>query len=224
MPPPALVEVQNLVREVPGQRLLNHVQLAIRPGDRLAILGPTGSGKSLLLRAIALLDPAQEGSVTWQGNRIPRGDVPAFRSRVVYLHQRPVFTEGSVADNLRLPFSFRRHRGRRWNAAWTKAQLEILGRNESFLQQAAHDLSGGESQLVALLRALQLEPQVLLLDEPTAALDAATSATLQRIVHQWWAAAPNQRATVWVTHDEQQAPHVADRIFRMHQGELREVA
>src|SRR5687768_506301 len=94
-------------RAAAGAILLNGISLSIEPGERFAIVGPTGSGKTLLLRALSLLDAVDSGEVRFEGRTIPDAEVPAFRRRVVYLHQRPALIEGTVDDNLKLPWRFK---------------------------------------------------------------------------------------------------------------------
>jgi putative ABC transport system ATP-binding protein len=100
--------------------------------------------------------------------------------------------------------------------------LGKVDRDESFLRQRRDNLSGGEAQLVALVRALQLQPDVLLLDEPTAALDAESAAAAESLVLQWLAASPDERALVWSSHDAAQTDRVATRQLHMADGRLRE--
>ncbi len=185
--PHAILEARNIGRATAdGQNwLIRGISLAIRPGDRLALVGPSGSGKTVLLRALALLDPLDAGELLWRDRSVTRELVPQFRSRIVYLHQRPALIEGTVEDNLRYPFGFAVHKQRRYDGERIKLWLGMLGRTPDFLQKASRDLSGGELQITALLRAMQLEPDVLLLDEPTAALDHAATLAVQQCVEQW---------------------------------------
>jgi putative ABC transport system ATP-binding protein len=102
--------------------------------------------------------------------------------------------------------------------------LELLGQDVTFLEKSNDDLSGGEAQIVALLRAMQLKPSLLLLDEPTAALDAVATRAIETLVSRWLNDAKTLRATVWVTHDPEQRARVADRILWLEQGRLKENA
>ena len=99
--------------------------------------------------------------------------------------------------------------------------LALLDRNASFLDQPQRELSGGETQLVGFLRAIQLDPSILLLDEPTASLDHQTAIAVERLIDHWMAAGTGSRAFLWVTHDLGQAERVSNRTLQMKQGELR---
>lgn len=218
-----LLEARRLERRAGGRSLLADVSIEIHAGDRLAIVGPTGSGKTLLLRALAMLDPVDSGSILWQAREVHGHDVPTFRSRVIYLHQRPALTDGTVEAILRQPFLLKIHRGKRYDPAFIVARLATLGRDESFLARHVRDLSGGESQIVAMLRVMQLDPQVLLLDEPTSALDPQATEMVEQLVDSWTREQPAARATLWVTHSRQQAERIADRVLTMQNGSLQEV-
>lgn len=222
--PAPLLEAEHLARRHPNGAmwLLDDVSLAICPGDRLAISGPSGSGKTLLLRALAILDRTDRGTVRWQGVAVGGARVPRFRSHVIYLHQRPTLLGGTVEEAIRQPLRLAVHGGRRFAREETALRLRQLGRSEAFLEQPVSELSGGEMQLVALLRALQLDPQVLLLDEPTAALDPTTEQTVEQLLHHWLGAAAELRAWVWVTHGPDQARRVSSRRYTMHHGRLQE--
>jgi len=209
------------LRRLAGERvLLDGVSVSIQGGDRIAIVGPTGSGKTLMLRSLAKLDPLDAGEVHWQGTPVLGDDIPSFRSQVIYLHQRPALVEGTVEDNLRQPFTLRVHRDKRFNRERVAELLSSLDRDNSFLSQQQRDLSGGESQLTSLLRAIQLDPSILLLDEPTAALDAASSSMVETLVTRWFDEMPMARATVWVTHDHEQSQRVSTSVLQIREGKL----
>ena len=200
--------------------LIRDVNLVLNAGERVGILGPSGAGKTVLLRALARLDPIEPGSIRWQGRAIEGESVPSYRSQVIYLHQKPALLDGSVEENLRLPYTLKTHQARRFDADRILGHLARVGRDHRFLEKASRDLSGGESQIVGLLRAIQLDPAVLLLDEPTAALDSATARAVEKLLEDWRAAGPYPRAWVWVSHDREQAIRMTDRRLLLRAGVL----
>jgi putative ABC transport system ATP-binding protein len=217
-----LLTACELGRRKPGIEdwLFSGVCLELSAGDRLAIVGPSGAGKTVLLRALAMLDPIEEGSIRLRGREIPREAIPTYRSEVVYLHQRPALLDGSVATNLEHPYSLKVHRPKRFDRDRIVDLLGRLGRDEGFLDKSSRDLSGGEAQIVALLRAIQLEPTVLLLDEPTASLDHDAVRAIEALAGRWLEAELGDRAFVWVSHDLQQGRRVSTRSLTMHCGRL----
>jgi putative ABC transport system ATP-binding protein len=218
---PELITTRDLGRQSDDDGwLVRDVNLTLRGGDRVAVVGPTGSGKSVLLRALGCLDAIDQGDLRWQGRPIADTDVPRYRASTVYLHQRSAMFDGSVADNLRLPFSLHVHQDKKFDRDWAVAQLARLDRSAAFLDKNSRDLSGGEAQIVALLRVLGLAPTVLLLDEPTAALDALTTGHLETLVTDWFAEGNDARAFIWVTHEEAQARRVATATWQMRDGKL----
>lgn len=200
--------------------LLRGVSLELLLGDRLVISGPSGAGKTVLLRALALLDPLDVGTIHWNGGPLRCEAIPSFRSQVVYLHQRPALFEGSVAENLEHPYSLNVYGGRRFDRDRVVDLLKDLGRAEPFLDKLARDLSGGEGQILALLRAIQLDPTVLLLDEPTASLDRDTTRAIERLIDRWFTERPGARALIWISQDPGQARRVANRALWMQAGRL----
>lgn len=216
-----LLEAISISRMAQQTQLLNRVDLSLHGNQRVAIVGPSGSGKSVLLRALALLDPLSTGEIHWHGKPVIGEQIPAFRASVIYLHQRPALPDYSVLEILQQPFQLAVHQKRSFDPQWHNGKLRRLGRDASLLEKKQRTLSGGETQLVAFLRALQLEPQVLLLDEPTAALDPETSLQVEQLVADWMNAAKSQRATLWITHHPDQATRIADTVWHMAGGELR---
>lgn len=200
--------------------LIRGISLAVQPGDRLGVLGPSGAGKTVLLRALARLDPLDEGTIRSGGREVQGNAVPDYRRRVMYLHQRPALLEGSVEENLRYPFSLRVHCELSFDRGRAEMLLTRLGREPGFLAKNARDLSGGESQLVGLVRAIQLDPAVLLLDEPTASLDATATSAVEQVLEEWLAAAPDARALVWVSHNPDQARRRTGRRIHLRAGRL----
>lgn len=195
------------------ERLLwQDLELSLAPGERLAIAGPSGSGKTLLLRTLAALEPMQSGEIFFQGRPLVEWSMPVYRAHVVYLPQRPALLEGKVEAALRVPFHFQVRQRRPFPVDQARELLKMLGRDEAFLQQSTDRLSGGESQIVAMLRALLTAPDVLLLDEPTASLDPEAVATIEKLIANWLQEVPD-RACLWTSHDRQQLERNCDRVL-----------
>jgi putative ABC transport system ATP-binding protein len=205
-----------------GTTLLQPTGFALHGGDRVAISGPSGSGKSVFLRALALLDPLNGGSVCWHGKPVGRAAIPLYRRAIAYVRQRPAILDGTVEDNLRYPFSLRVYRGVRFDRAQAEALAAHAGRRADFLDRQASELSGGEAQIVALIRVLQLQPQALLLDEPTASLDPESALAGEALIRAWIDGGTAPRAWVWVSHDATQAARVGVRQLTMRDGVLSE--
>jgi putative ABC transport system ATP-binding protein len=193
-----------------GRRLLHGFSLALCPGEQVALVGPSGCGKTLLLRTIALLRDPERGSLKLGGKAPAELGYPAYRRRVAYVAQRPVLFSGSVEDNLRRPFRYASVAAE-YPAAEVGAFLERLGIDDSELPAEARDLSEGQKQRVALVRALATSPEVLLLDEPTSGLDAASAKAVERLLAE--RVREGRCAVLWVTHDRDQAERACDRII-----------
>jgi len=220
-----IVEAQDISRRdaLRGQILLQPTCFALQAGDRVAITGPSGSGKSVFLRALALLDPLDGGRIVWHGEPIARTLIPRYRRNVAYIRQRPAILDGTVEDNLRYPFTLGAYRDVSFDRARAALLAQQAGRGSDFLDKRASELSGGEAQIAAMIRVLQLSPEVLLLDEPTASLDPESSLAIEGLVNAWFDAG-EQRASAWVSHDPAQAQRMSRRRLTMQAGVLSERA
>ncbi|MFN2322389.1 MAG: ATP-binding cassette domain-containing protein [Trueperaceae bacterium] len=210
----ALLVARDLGRRVGERWIWRGLTFALAPGERVAITGPTGAGKTLVLRALAGLDPIDEGTLTFEDVAVDDVPMPRYRAQVRLLPQRPVMVEGTVEDNLRLPFGLAIHQAQAFPRAEATALLARLDRPARFLEQPADRLSGGEAQVVALVRTLLVSPRVLLLDEPTTSLDASTTRAIEALVA-WWLEVDPARAVVWTSHDAAQLARVVDRRIEL---------
>lgn len=209
-----LLRADGLGRRIGAAWIWRGLSLELGGGEQLAVVGPTGSGKSLLLRCLASLDAADEGTLAFGGRDFDDWDLPELRSRVVYLHQRPALWEGTVEDNLAAVYRLATHRRRHYDRGHAAELLAAFGRGESFLGKATADLSGGEQQITALVRALCIEPSVLLLDEASASMDAEATAQAEELIGRW-VGEGHARAVAWTSHDAVQVSRVATRTLAL---------
>jgi tungstate transport system ATP-binding protein len=214
-----VLELRDLSVRHPGAFALEIPALQVQAGEVLAVIGPNGSGKSTLLRVLGLLQAPDRGRVMFRGAPVTTADGLAARRRMAAVFQQPLLADTTAAGNVELGLRFRgvpaAERARR-----VHRRLEQFGIG-ALASRAARTLSGGEAQRVALARALVVEPEVLLLDEPFAALDAPTRAAL---VPELEAVLRAERVTtVLVTHDRGEAQALADRVGVLIAGRLHQV-
>lgn len=207
------LNVRGLVFEAGGKRIIDELDLDLASDGVTVLMGPNGAGKSVLLRLLhGLLEPAR-GSIHWAG----RAPDDAVRKRQALVFQRPVLLRRSVAANLRFVLRLRAVADR---ADRLERMLALAGLSH-LARQPARLLSGGEQQRLALARALALEPEVLLLDEPTASLDPVSVMAIEDLIA---TARRNGTKVILVTHDPGQARRLADDVVFIHHGKIEEVS
>ena len=219
MSAPPVVALHGIRVSRAGRTVLDIPELAVEAGQILAVIGPNGAGKSTLLRVMGLLEAPTAGSVRFQGEHVSPRDGLAIRRRMASVFQEPLLTDATVWDNAALGLRFRgvdAARARPRVEDW----LEQLG-IAHLARRQARTLSGGEAQRTALARALVLEPELLLLDEPFSALDQPTREALiedmARILRR------RQTTAVLVTHDRGEALALGDRVAVVLGGRLLQV-
>jgi len=211
-----VIEIQDLLVRRDGRPVLAIDHLRIERGDVLAVLGPNGAGKTTLLLVLARLLKPERGSVHFRSQAGPIENDLDYRRRLSVVLQEPLLLDRSVFDNVAAGLRFRHlpeGEVRERTAAW----LEKLG--IAYLRgRPGLSLSGGEAQRVALARAFVLEPELLLLDEPFASLDAvarqALADELRRLL------AETRTTTVFITHDPVEVQQLATRTVWLEDGHL----
>jgi ABC-type sulfate/molybdate transport systems ATPase subunit len=210
-----LYTVEGLSLSLGGAEILSIPALGIAEGERLALIGPNGSGKTSLLKILASLIAPSQGSVRFCGRAL--GSSNPLTRRIVYLHQHPYVMAGSVSYNVEFGA---RCRGLPAVEASCRAEaaMRLLGL-EGFGRRAHRALSGGEAQRMALARAIASGSDVLLLDEPSASADSASRELIARAL---MAQAESGATLVLATHDGELASALGARTMELSAGRLKE--
>ena len=193
-----LLRLLGASRRVADRTLWQDLSFELAAGDRLVVAGASGTGKSLLLRGIAGLDEL-DGTCEFRGRPQADWPMPEYRAQVMYVPQSGALAGAVVADVLRAPFGLAVNAGRSYSEDAAENLLAVLGRDPALLAAETENLSGGEIQSALLVRAILLEPTVLLLDEITSALDAELAGRAEEVLIDWVNA--GERALIWVGHD-----------------------
>ena len=214
-----MIQIRDLLIERNGREVLRIDSLDIQRGETLTVVGPNGSGKSTLLLALACLIKPSRGDILYDGKSLKQWNELEYRRRISFVFQAPLLMDMTVEQNVALGLKFRgtfREESRERTWKWMK-QLGV----DSLAKRRAGQLSGGDAQRVSLARAFVLEPELLLLDEPFAALDPPTHAKLledlSTILKQ------DHRTAVFVTHNLSEAAKVSHRMAVIVGGVLRQV-
>jgi sulfate transport system ATP-binding protein len=213
------IEIENISKQFGSFKALKDVNLTIPSGELVALLGPSGSGKTTLLRIIAGLETPDSGRILFNGEDTTQSHVRERRVGFVFQHYA-LFKHMTVFDNVAFGLNVRPSLTRPSKAEIKDKVNELLRlvQLEGMASRYPGQLSGGQRQRIALARALAVEPQMLLLDEPFGALDAQVRAELRR----WLRKLHDEIhvTSVFVTHDQEEALEVADRIVVMNKGRI----
>lgn len=198
------------------RRVLDGIDLTVRAGSAVLILGPSGGGKTTLLRLAARLVDPDSGTVEVLGRDASGWDPGALRRAAVFVPQHPVALAGTVRGDLAAPLAWA---GRPVEDAPLRAALGSVGLGSVDLDAAPDTLSGGQRARLTLARALLLEPRVLLLDEPTGSLDVQSARELLACLDRW--RAEHGGTIVAITHRPEDATHLGDAVYVLLDGRLR---
>ena len=202
--------------------LLHDVSLEIKAGEAVALMGGSGSGKSTLARILLSLLSCDSGKIYFQGQNITQAtgkDLSIFRRNVQFISQRPESfldprqTLGSSLREAFIVFNLP------YDEEKIKEMLDLVKLNAELLQRYPHQVSGGEIQRICLVRALLLEPKLLILDEPTSMLDISVQAQILHLLRD--IRREKQLAYLFITHDKQLAKWLCDRVLHIDQGQLK---
>ncbi len=209
------LSIQNLRLQRGGKTVLHDIDLEVAAGELLVVIGPSGSGKSSLLRCINRLNDVAAGTILLDGASIYDMPVTELRCKVGMIFQKTAAFEGSLADNIAFGAALRGKTLSRDNVLDLMRQASL---NIELIDQTAGALSGGQEQRLALARALALDPSLLLLDEPTSSLDPIATGRVEESLLRL------RRETgltmIWVSHSIEQARRIGSRVLLLDEGRV----
>lgn len=208
------LRVEDLRYEVDGNTIVDGVSLAVERGETVAIVGPSGAGKSSFLRLLNRLDEPTGGTVSLDGVDYRTLPPETLRKRVGLVPQNPALRPGTVRENVTVGPRLRGESVSEERLTSLLDAVDLAG----YADRDATELSGGEAQRVAIARTVINDPEVLLLDEPTASLDSDAEAEIESLLTDLLAS--GERTAILVTHDERQAERLADRVARFRDGRI----
>lgn len=193
---------------------IDHMSFHLNPNEIVAMIGPSGSGKSSLLFAVNRLEPLKEGTLTFRGHAYTYYAITEWRKRIGLVLQEPYLFEGSIADNICYgPSLFQ-------EPCDVNDLLDRVQLPRSYGDRTPDTLSGGEKQRINLARTLANEPDILLLDEVTASLDRPSTEAIEALLKEY--VKQTEKAIVLVTHDLDQAKRLSDRTVFIQEGHIEE--
>ena len=214
MPAP-LLQIQHISLQRGDQRVLHDISLDVLAGEVLLVIGPSGSGKSSLLRCINRLSSIDSGTIRFGGENIENVPVTELRRRIGMLFQKSAPFDGTVADNIGYGPALR---GETLSRDSIRRLMQQAALEEGLIDRDARQLSGGQEQRLAIARALANRPSLLLLDEPTSALDPIATQRIEQAL--LTLRLESGLSMIWVSHAVEQARRVADRVLLLQDGRV----
>lgn len=202
------VRLEQVSKQYGSKQVFANLNEVFESGKITGLVGDNGAGKSTLLRLIAGLDLDYSGHIYYDGKLLSK---PLYQ-QMTMVFQTPYLLKRSVYDNIAYPLQIR-HRSAAEIKQKTEAMIARLG-IEKLADQYAHKLSGGESQKVALARALIFEPDLVLLDEPMSGIDAASVRFMEEMIQEY--VREYHKTVIMITHNARQAQELCDRIVHLH--------
>ena len=209
-----LLELSNISYIVKDKSIIRDISLSVNQGDYITIVGPSGSGKSTLLKLCSNLISPTSGTITYNGRDLATIEPESYRKEVGYCFQRPYLFAKTVRRNILFPYDIR---GLEPDMNRIEYLFDLLHMPLNYMERRNDELSGGEMQRICLIRSLIFEPNVLLLDEVTSALDATNTSIVEHVIDEFH---KKGITIISVTHNEEQSLRTANRRITIVYGQL----
>lgn len=210
----SLLTFENVSFDDEGKTIIKDISFSVEKGDFISIVGPSGGGKSTLLKLASFLLSPTQGTILLDGRDYETIDPIALRKEVSYCFQTPHLFGETVKDNIQFPYTVR---NQSMDKKRVKELFALFQMDLDYLDRDVMKLSGGEKQRIALIRQLLFEPKVLLLDEVTSALDRVNKEIVENVI----ASLHDKGITIlWITHDSEQSRKQANKMMTIVEGRL----
>ena len=212
-----ILKIENLNLEIGTVKILKDISFTVQKKEIIALLGPSGSGKSSLLKSINMLNTPSCGQIKYHNNDIQEISPMALRKKIGYVLQKPTLFGNDVMENLKYPYELHQ---KVFDINLVEFYLKKVNLKPDILEKKPNELSGGEQQRISLVRTLLLEPEIILLDEVTSALDEDNTILIEELIK--YENENNELTVIFISHNNEQAKRLAQKVIYMEEGVIKE--
>ena len=212
-----ILKIENLNLEIGTVKILKDISFTVQKKEIIALLGPSGSGKSSLLKSINMLNTPSCGQIKYHNNDIQEISPMALRKKIGYVLQKPTLFGNDVMENLKYPCELHQ---KVFDINLVEFYLKKANLKPDILEKKPNELSGGEQQRISLVRTLLLEPEIILLDEVTSALDEDNTLLIEELIK--YENENNELTVIFISHNNEQAKRLAQKVIYMEEGVIKE--
>jgi len=212
-----ILKIENLNLEIGTVKILKDISFTVQKKEIIALLGPSGSGKSSLLKSINMLNTPSCWQIKYHNNDIQEISPMALRKKIGYVLQKPTLFGNDVMENLKYPCELHQ---KVFDINLVEFYLKKVNLKPDILEKKPNELSGGEQQRISLVRTLLLEPEIILLDEVTSALDEDNTLLIEELIK--YENENNELTVIFISHNNEQAKRLAQKVIYMEEGVIKE--